>query len=278
MKLRKRFWGILGGLAIAAGTVHAADSQASNQQAANDIASAIARELPDRGYTVNVEYRGGIATLRGTVSGPAQLHRILAATRSCPDVRRVVNQIEVAGDIRTVGHDEGTVAAGATAPVQVTQGQPLGAASPEFRFAMGAPPQYDAPYLPPFAWPAYAPYPNYTAVQYPKQYGSNQWPYIGPFHPYPEVPLDWREVKLYTAAGLKPIAGAQDPPPEWHCIKLRWEDGHWYLSFKQAWWAKRCWLNSLCGPCPVDDQIGCSTGPGFRVKFHQPVCTHMFTN
>jgi len=74
---------------------------------------------------------------------------------------------------------------------------------------MGAPPaRYDAPQMPAYAWPSYASHPNYAAVTYPKQYAASAWPYIGPFYPYPQVPLGWRKVSL------------------------EWDDGWWYLDFK----------------------------------------------
>lgn len=65
----------------------------------------------------------------------------------------------------------------------------------------------DNPQLPGYAWPAYAAYPNYAAVSYPRQYSASAWPYIGPFYPYPQVPLGWRSVTL------------------------EWDDGWWYLDF-----------------------------------------------
>lgn len=68
--------------------------------------------------------------------------------------------------------------------------------------------RYDHPQLPNYAWPSYAAYPNYAAVTYPKQYSPAAWPYIGPFYPYPQVPLGWRKVTL------------------------QWDDGWWYLDFK----------------------------------------------
>ncbi|MEE2641396.1 MAG: hypothetical protein VX768_12270, partial [Planctomycetota bacterium] len=67
--------------------------------------------------------------------------------------------------------------------------------------------RYDAPGLPNYAWPSYAPHPNYGAVTYPKTYSPSAWPYIGPFYPYPQVPLGWRKVAL------------------------EWDDGWWYLDF-----------------------------------------------
>ena len=71
-----------------------------------------------------------------------------------------------------------------------------------------APARYDHPHMPGYAWPSYASYPNYAAVTYPKQYSPTAWPYIGPFYPYPQVPLGWRKVTL------------------------EWDDGWWVLDFK----------------------------------------------
>lgn len=70
-----------------------------------------------------------------------------------------------------------------------------------------AAPRYEQPYMPNYAWPGYAAYPNYAAVTYPQQYSPSAWPYIGPFYPYPQVPLGWRKVSL------------------------EWDDGWWYLDF-----------------------------------------------
>jgi len=67
---------------------------------------------------------------------------------------------------------------------------------------------YDNPQLPGYAWPSYAANPNYAALTYPKQYSPSAWPYIGPFYPYPQVPLGWRKVTL------------------------EWDDGWWFLDFK----------------------------------------------
>ncbi len=58
------------------------------------------------------------------------------------------------------------------------------------------PGQYNHPNLPEYAWPAYASYPNYAQVSYPRQYSPKAWPYIGPFYPYPQTPLEWRKVTM----------------------------------------------------------------------------------
>lgn len=65
----------------------------------------------------------------------------------------------------------------------------------------------NSPQLPGYAWPSYASYPNYGALAYPQQYSPQAWPYIGPFYPYPQVPLGWRKVSL------------------------EWDDGWWMLDF-----------------------------------------------
>jgi hypothetical protein len=77
---------------------------------------------------------------------------------------------------------------------------------------VGMPPipgRADGPNMPNYAWPSYAASPNVAAVQYPTQYSPTAWPYIGPFYPYPQVPLGWRRVSL------------------------EWDDGWWWLDFDE---------------------------------------------
>jgi hypothetical protein len=76
--------------------------------------------------------------------------------------------------------------------------------------AMGQSVSYDNPQVPGYAWPSYAASPNYAALTYPKQYSASAWPYIGPFYPYPQVPLGWRKVTL------------------------EWDDGWWFLDFQDG--------------------------------------------
>ncbi|MFG0331765.1 MAG: BON domain-containing protein [Maioricimonas sp. JB049] len=74
---------------------------------------------------------------------------------------------------------------------------------------------HNQPKLPPHAWPSYAQYDNYAAVTYPGSYDASAWPYIGPFYPYPQVPLGWRSAQLV------------------------WDDGYWNLKFNSRtdkWW------------------------------------------
>jgi hypothetical protein len=77
-----------------------------------------------------------------------------------------------------------------------------------------------APPLPPYAWPTYAPHNNVSRVAYPTAYPYNAFPFIGPFYPFPKVPLGWRSVKM------------------------EWEDGHWWYgrtSTPQDYWRVRFW-------------------------------------
>jgi hypothetical protein len=105
----------------------------------------------------------------------------------------------------------------APAPGAASNGVPDG---PLPMYAQGgggpAPARNDLPTMPNYAWPSYAAYPNYAAVTYPRQYSPTAWPYIGPFYPYPQVPLGWRKVTL------------------------QWDDGWWMLDFRDepscVWW------------------------------------------
>lgn len=76
------------------------------------------------------------------------------------------------------------------------------------------------PTMPPYAWPTYAPYNNYSRVAYPNEYPYAAFPYIGPMYPFPKVPLGYR------------------------AIKLEWEDGHWWYgrtATKRDYWTVRYW-------------------------------------
>ena len=192
----------------------------SNQQVAQDIAGAIASAVAETGYAVEVEYNAGVATLRGTVSTEEQYSRIVAATQNNPAVNGVVCELTMREPraVQSAVYQEG--APGAVQPEFVPAPEPLPASAPiqapalappapQHAFSRRAGLQYDWPYMPNFAWPADAPYPNYSAVQYPRSYRGHAWPYIGPFTPYPEPPLDWRKVTL------------------------RYKAGHWYLKFRQ---------------------------------------------
>jgi hypothetical protein len=89
-------------------------------------------------------------------------------------------------------------------------GAPIPAYAPATAGGGIAPAHFDHPNMPGYAWPSYASYPNYAALTYPRQYSPTAWPFIGPFYPYPQVPLGWRKVTL-----------------EWH-------NGWWMLDFNDG--------------------------------------------
>ncbi|MEO9590379.1 MAG: BON domain-containing protein, partial [Rhodopirellula bahusiensis] len=93
------------------------------------------------------------------------------------------------------------------APAPMAQAPVMGQPVPMAPAAPVGAPRYDSPNLPNYAWPGYAAYPNYAALTYPQQYSPSAFPYIGPFYPYPQVPLGWRKVSL------------------------EWDDGWWFLDF-----------------------------------------------
>ena len=116
-------------------------------------------------------------------------------------------------------------AASTTGPGPVTTGPIMGGypgMEPQPIATGPTPAPYDLnpPKMPPYAWPTYAPYNNYSRVAYPELYPYNAWPFIGPVYPFPKVPRGWRSVKL------------------------EWDDGHWYLgrlSTPHDYWRVRFW-------------------------------------
>jgi hypothetical protein len=85
---------------------------------------------------------------------------------------------------------------------------------------MPSPYDLNPPLMPPYAWPTYAPYNNFSRVATPLAYPYQSWPFIGPCYPFPKIPLGWRSVKL------------------------EWEDGHWWYSRVATgnnFWRLRFW-------------------------------------
>ncbi|MFK7737698.1 MAG: BON domain-containing protein [Pirellulaceae bacterium] len=194
-----------------------------------------------RGFELDVNTAKGDLWLTGSVANSSQKKMVLDAARRVSGVSRVVDDIKVGNQmtgVRTAS--TGGLAPSNSAPVPVPQvssmpstgstgmgpqafapsalasapmgysqggvpgGQPVAMQGGQFG---GGAPRYDQPNMPGYAWPSYAAQSNYAAVSYPKQYSPSAWPYIGPFYPYPQVPLGWRKVAL------------------------EWDDGLWYLDF-----------------------------------------------
>jgi hypothetical protein len=176
---------------------------------------------------IEIKVLEGSVTLSGSVSTPEQKTLALTeAAQACEgmtDVKEIVDDLTVKSSRRSatnVAADRSVLATREVQPAaaQEPQQQPQqvamrpGVAPPGYNpgqpTGYPAPYRYDQPYMPGYAWPSYAAHPNYAGVTYPKQYSPTAWPYIGPFYPYPQVPLGWRKVTL------------------------EWDDGWWMLDFK----------------------------------------------
>lgn len=182
-----------------------ASNIASNQETAQKIASALTKSGL-QAYDIEVRYQDGTALLSGTVPSAQEAQMAQAVASRVPGVRGVSNQLRPAGAPQQTAMAGPRGPRGPVRPVGF-QGQmpivpPAGQAPPT---ASGA--VFNGPNLPNHAWPAQAAYPNYAGIQYPKEYSASAFPYIGPFYPYPQVPLGWRKVSL------------------------EWDDGFWKLDF-----------------------------------------------
>jgi hypothetical protein len=239
---------------------------AGNQECADQIAASLRANLGDtHDYKVSVKYLDGTVWLQGHVRDRAQMQQMVAVIVGTPgvSVKQIVRDELKIGNTASQGKRSGTAgkqpnplrgvdqmaqavpssytAKGAVpvammqpVPVPAPNGRPAplpvpqdvqagptgipGAPLPMYPQAAGgpAPMRTNQAAMPNYAWPSYAAYPNYAGVTYPKQYSPTAWPYIGPFYPYPQVPLGWRKVSL------------------------EWDDGWWFLDFKDgprcAWW------------------------------------------
>jgi hypothetical protein len=213
----------------------AADPAAANQQ----MASAIASQLKNSGrlhqYSINVNVNGSAVELSGQVADAAQREDAVRMVQAMPGVQSVRDALQIIAP--------GVVTASAATQPAIGEPRPLPQKSaeifqapvpqnagtepmPVFRAApspgapgMGlnsAPP----PPMPPYAWPTYAPYNNYSRVATPTLYPNQAFPFIGPMYPYPKVPLGWRSVNL------------------------TWQDGHWWYGRTACghdWWRVRFW-------------------------------------
>ena len=198
----------------------AGDQKGAAIQNNQKTAETIARSLSTAGlsgYDIKIRYQDGTVLLIGAVANPQQRARAEQVVKQIPGVRSVNNQLQVAGQPvpnRGIQQPVGrrpVVPASAYYPQQrMPAPQGYGHAGPGAQQMV-----YNQANLPKTAWPSYAAYPNYAQVAYPKQYSASAWPYIGPFHPYPQVPLGWRQVQL------------------------EWDDGYWNLNFRSRtdrWW------------------------------------------
>jgi len=191
----------------------------NNQRLANAIADNLRQSGQLRRYSIDVSVEDGTATLTGIVADQPQHDEALRLVQGVPGVGRVLDRLTLAGAIAQVQAGDPPAPLREPQPPKAAPGFP-----PEPKPIFQAPPPsaYDLnpPKMPPYAWPTYAPYNNYSRVAYPEAYPYNAWPFIGPCYPFPKVPLGWRSVKL------------------------EWEDGYWWFrrtANGYDWWHLRYW-------------------------------------
>lgn len=229
----KRISAALGLLIAASAAPAIAQSPApsANQQTADAVAASLRTHSELSRSKISIETREGTAILAGSVSSPELKSEALRLAGQTRGVVNLVDRIRVVGEsaVRTVqyqpqqvamgGHHNGggmpaasyggeftsgPVADGSAGPAPAFDG-PI----PENGAGMTGPVQSSQPGMPNYAWPSTAPAGNFSAVGYPTAYPWQAFPNIGPFYPYPEVPLDWR------------------------AVTLRWDDGIWWLDFRK---------------------------------------------
>jgi len=209
------------------------DTASTDAGLASEVISRL-RTQKDRGtlrnFDVDVQVKNRVVWISGRVASEQQQTLVLDVARRVRGVKQVVNDLQVeTAQVQRVSAPSQEGGQLAPAPAQLlpmTNGgqtplafapaqsamyaqQMMGQPVPEVPAAGGiARARFDNPTMPAYAWPSYAAYPNYGAVTYPRQYSPTAWPYIGPFYPYPQVPLGWRKVTL------------------------KWDDGWWNLDFK----------------------------------------------
>ncbi len=192
-----------------------------NQQLADIVASKLRAGGAITGSDVSVVTQEGTVYLSGNVASAEQKNQIISEVRSITGVVLIRDGLSVAGQ-GVVRVQNPPLYAGAgmpQAPVAPAYDGPIVEPAP-----LGQPggisPDMQAPPLPPYAWPTYAPHNNVSRVAYPEAYPYNAFPFIGPYYPFPKVPLGWRKVTL------------------------EWEDGHWFLgrnSAPQDYWRVKFW-------------------------------------
>jgi hypothetical protein len=201
--------------------VPALPTVSANQQLANTIALQLKESGHLRNYRVELACRDGVVEVCGNVTDQTQSDEALRLVQGVPGVERVINRLAVTqGNVIRVQAEKPAT----PPPLPVlpeppdsvgkkkepgTEPLPMTAAPSASQFDL------NPPRMPPYAWPTYAPYPNFSRVAYPEAYPYNAFPFIGPLYPFPKVPLGWRSVKL------------------------EFEDGYWWFSktaSKHDWW------------------------------------------
>jgi len=204
----------------------------ANQQLADSVAGELRASGLLRGYRIDVLAHQGTVELKGHVGSAGQRDEAGRLAQGVPGAQRVLNRLTVTNPGSVVRTQLETAQADKVQPEkkapelvppprrsdgQLETQEPL----PSFRAPL-PPPTGTAlpPPMPPYAWPSYAPYNNYSRVAYPVAYPNEAFPLIGPVYPFPKAPLGW------------------------HKVTLQFDDGHWWLQShggKRDWWVLRYW-------------------------------------
>jgi hypothetical protein len=228
-----------GRLVLAPGAAVAAPSQ--NQRMAEAIADHLQRSGRLRGYRVDIRCADGNVELSGRVADTAQRTEVLRLVQALPGVERISDLLDVAAGSMVLAtqvptpEQEGAaekaplhppVAGDDQGPFAPVRGlKRLTTDIPQEPMSImegpnpgGGDPTSQPPPMPPYAWPTYAPYNNYSRVGYPTLYPYQAFPFIGPMYPFPKIPLGWR------------------------AVTLQWQDGYWWYGRKATghdWWRVR---------------------------------------
>jgi hypothetical protein len=218
----------------------------SHQQMADTIAQHLKQSGLLRQYSIDITFHNGVAELHGYVADAGQRDIAVRIVQSMPGVVRVIDRLTVRNNAVVVpttalSPDPSVQAAplpsrAPEVPMNTSAGRGVAAGSggaqpPEPTPIFQAPPSgfgnapvpdpfMQPPRMPPYAWPTYAPYNNFSRVAYPTNYPYEAWPFIGPFYPFPKI------------------------PPGWRSITLEWKDGYWWYGKNASghdWWRIRYW-------------------------------------
>jgi hypothetical protein len=193
----KRISTVVGVLAVTASTSFGQGVMANpNQMTADTVAGALRVSRSLTGSRIEIEAQGGFVTLTGQLASPALKAEAVARARSVPGVQGVIDRLQIpdrtirpaqyqpqvalghghGGNVGGIGYTSGATgastsgtgspASGTTTGGFVSDGSPL----PEGEAGGSAGAAGAMPGNPNYAWPSYAPYPNFSAVGYPTAY------------------------------------------------------------------------------------------------------------
>jgi hypothetical protein len=211
-----------GGMAVADERPAVAATTINNQVLANNVASTLEKSGNLRGYSIDVTCMNGSVELTGKVADQTQHDAIINTAMAVPGVRSVIDNMTPNNSLPIRPAQAVQIDGPAPAPgmLPAPGGAPIIDPIPLGQPGGSSPYDMSPPKLPPYSWPTYAPYNNLSRVAYPNNYPYNSFPFIGPFYPFPKVPLGWRSVTL------------------------EWQDGHWWMgrnASKYDYWRVRYW-------------------------------------